>query len=124
DESQTFDREPTGNWGPGAPRVLPQRDRRVTGADYAQGVPATRVPQGQSAQFVPQVPTAQAVSSLAQPDVSSAPPTNHELRRTPMPRPRSGGKTRPPPLAVRTALGYASGSGAQSAVVRLGLTPQ
>jgi len=46
-----------------------------------------------------------------------------------MPR-RSSGKTRPPPqgalvsASVRTALGYASGSGAQSAVVKLGLAPQ
>jgi hypothetical protein len=39
-----------------------------------------------------------------------------------MPRPRS--RTRNPPLSSRTALGYTSGSGAQSAVVRLGLTPQ
>jgi hypothetical protein len=37
-----------------------------------------------------------------------------------MPRGR-GGKTRPP--NGRTALGYQSGSGAQSAVVRLGLAP-
>ncbi len=39
-----------------------------------------------------------------------------------MPRMRTG-KTRPPPVGGRTALGYQSGSGAQSAVVRLGLAP-
>src|SRR5689334_5381536 len=62
DESRTFDREPTGNWGPGAPRVLPS-DRR-TPVDFAGSPPAAqRVPQGQMATFVPQVPSAQAVSS-------------------------------------------------------------
>jgi hypothetical protein len=48
---------------------------------------------------------------------------NPELRLTPVPRARSGGKTRPPPSHARTALGYSSGSGAQSAIVRLGLSP-
>ncbi|MDB4952520.1 MAG: hypothetical protein JWO36_89 [Myxococcales bacterium] len=81
DESATFDREPTGNWGPGAPRLPP---------------PA---------------PT------LAAP---AAPAT---LRKTPVPGSRKSSRTRPPPLSARTALGYASGSGAQSAVVRLGLAP-
>ena len=125
DESQTFDREPTGNWGPGSPRVLPA-DRR-TPVDFAGSAPAAqRVPQGQIATFVPQVPSAQAVSSggVPQPPVSSSPPSNPELRKTPMPRHRSSGKTRPPPLSVRTALGYTSGSGAQSAIVKLGLAPQ
>jgi len=127
DESPTFDREPTGNWGPGTPRVLPQRpDARQPVIDY--------VPQHQMATYVPQVQPAQHVTQ--QPHmVSAAAPTNSELRRTPMPR-RSSGKTRPlsapgspgpanHPLAqaVRTALGYTSGSGAQSAVVKLGLVP-
>lgn len=124
DESQTFDREPTGNWAPGTPQILPQRAHRGPAVDYAQSAPATRVPQGHSAAYVPQVPAAQAVGTFAQPDHAPSPPSNPELRRTPLPRPRSGGKTRPPPLSVRTALGYASGSGAQSAVVRLGLSPQ
>jgi hypothetical protein len=75
-----------------------------------------------TATFVPQVAAAQAISNLAQPDLASAPPSNPELRKTPLPR--VGGKTRPPPVSGRTALGYASGSGAQSAVVRLGLAPQ
>src|SRR6478735_11545698 len=56
DESQTFDREPTGNWAPGTPRSLPQqREHRGPAVDYAQAAPATRVPQGQPATFVPQV---------------------------------------------------------------------
>src|SRR5690606_11515512 len=56
DESQTFDREPTGNWAPGTPRVLPQRsDQRAPAVDYVAPVAAARVPQAQLATFVPQV---------------------------------------------------------------------
>jgi hypothetical protein len=93
DESQTFDREPTGNWAPGTPPLV-----QVT------TVPATRVPQQQAAV-----------------QVSAVQQHHQDLRKTPMPRRRGG--TRPPPVSGRTALGYASGSGAQSAVVRLGLAP-
>jgi hypothetical protein len=101
DESQTFDREPTGNWAPGSPRVVPNQQPPVS---YVAPAPAARVPQQQVA-----------VSSVQ---------SHHqqELRKTPMPRRRGG--TRPPAVSGRTALGYASGSGAQSAVVRLGLAPQ
>jgi hypothetical protein len=121
DESQTFDREPTGNWGPGTPRVLPQRaDQRGPAVDYVSPVAAARVPQAQLATFVPQAQAAQHVPQ-AQPVMAA--PSNPELRKTPLPR-RSGGKTRPPPVSIRTALGYTSGSGAQSAIVKLGLAPQ
>jgi hypothetical protein len=99
DESQTFDREPTGNWAPGTPRITPQQPQ----VSYVATAPAARVPQQQAAAQV---------SSVQQ---------HHDLRKTPMPRRRGG--TRPPPVSGRTALGYASGSGAQSAVVRLGLAP-
>lgn len=101
DESQTFDREPTGNWAPGTPRITPQQPDVA----YVATAPAARVPQQQAAAQV---------SSVQQ---------HHDLRKTPMPRRRGG--TRPPPAQGpgRTALGYASGSGAQSAVVRLGLAP-
>jgi hypothetical protein len=117
DESQTFDREPTGNWGPGGPRVLPQRtDHRAPDVDHVLPMGAARVPQGQIATHVQQAQQAQHVAG-------GVVPTNAELRRTPMPRSKTG-KTRPPPMSVRTALGYTSGSGAQSAVVRLGLAPQ
>lgn len=116
DESQTFDREPTGNWGPGAPRVHPQRtDHRAPEVDHVVPVAAARVPQVQMAAHIPQNPPAQHIAG-------GVAPTNAELRRTPMPRNRSG-KTRPPPIGIRTALGYTSGSGAQSAIVRLGLAP-
>ncbi|HEY5920089.1 MAG TPA: hypothetical protein VIV11_00405 [Kofleriaceae bacterium] len=121
DESQTFDREPTGNWGPGTPRVLPQRaDQRGPAVEHVASATAARVPQSQMATYVPQVQPAQHVPQ-ASPSVSA--PSNPELRKTPLPR-RSSGKTRPPPHNIRTALGYASGSGAQSAIVRLGLAPQ
>jgi len=116
DESQTFDREPTGNWAPGAPRILPQRaDPRAPAVDYVAPIAAARIPQAQIATLVPHMaaPHHGAVS----------PPANPELRLTPVPRQR-GSRTRPPPLSVRTALGYSSGAGAQSAIVRLGLAPQ
>ncbi len=121
DESQTFDREPTGNWAPGTPRVLPQRaDQRGPAVEHVAAVAAARVPQSQMATYVPQAQPAQHVAQ-AQPAVVA--PSNPELRKTPLPR-RSSGKTRPPPSNMRTALGYASGSGAQSAIVKLGLRPE
>lgn len=115
DESATFDREPTGNWAPGAPRLVPQRvDHRAPVVDYVAPAAAARVPQVQSASYVPQQQVAQSAGVAA--------PANPELRLTPVPRTR-GSRTRPPPLSVRTALGYTSGAGAQSAIVRLGLAP-
>lgn len=122
DEESTFDREPTANWGPGAPRILPKRPEATPPpVDYVTSVGAARVPQA-----------AQAVSYIAQQQVAvhhapapapSVAPSNPELRQTPMPRQR--GRTMPPPRGgnARTALGYSSGAGAQSAIVRLGLAP-
>ena len=119
DEESTFEREPTANWGPGAPRVLPKRiDGGLPQVDFVQQTNATRVPQQRGATFVPQH---QVAAHHVPAPAPSAAPSNPELRKTPMPRQR--GKTRPPPLLDRTALGYQSGSGAQSAVVRLGLVP-
>ena len=84
DESQTFDREPTGNWGPGTPRVLPQRaDPRAPAVDYVAPVAAARLPQGQVATYVPQAPPTQHLVQ-AQPAVTA--PVNPELRKTPIPR--------------------------------------
>lgn len=120
DEESTFEREPTANWGPGAPRVLPKRvEGGMPQIDFVQPTHATRVPQQQPATFVPQH---QVAAHHVPAPAPSAAPSNPELRKTPMPRARSG-KTRPPPMLDRTALGYQSGSGAQSAVVRLGLVP-
>jgi len=119
DEEPTFDREPTANWGPGAPRILPKRpDGHSPQVDFVAQVGAARVPQAQIATFVPQV----AVAHHAPSPATSTPPSNPELRKTPlhMRRHRNTGSQK----INRTALGYQSGSGAQSAVVRLGLTPQ
>ena len=120
DEEPTFDREPTANWGPGAPRILPSRTERHEQPQVAYVAPvgAARVPQHQAATVVPQVQAAyQVPATSAQAGVPTA-----DLKKTPMPRARS--RTRQPPLSNRTALGYTSGSGAQSALVKLGLAPQ
>ena len=121
DEESTFDREPTANWAPGTPRLVPQRqDHRGPMIDYVAPVSAARVPQVQVATYVPQVSAAQ--HAPAQPATAVA-PSNPDLRLAPVPRAR-GSKTRPPQqMTGRTALGYSSGSGAQSAIVRLGLAP-
>lgn len=131
DEESTFEKEPTANWGPGAPRILPKRpDARTHVPDVAYVAPvgAARVPQAQAATYVPQAQAAthHASASQSQSGMAAAAPSNPDLRMTPMPRSRS--RTRQP-LAAQggvergTALGYTSGSGAQSAVVRLGLSP-
>ena len=120
DESATFDREPTGNWGPGAPRLVAKRPDHRTAplVDYVAPTVAARVPQQQQATYVPQV-SAQVVAAQRQVVSEVASPSNPELRLTPVMRPK--GRTLPPP--TRTVLGYTSGSGAQSAIVRLGLAP-
>lgn len=123
DEESTFDREPTAHWAPGAPRVLPRRHEPAhPSIDYVAQAGAARIPQAPQATYVPQV---QVAAHHVPAPAPSAPPSNPELRTTPLPRPRKGG-TRPPAMAsglARTALGYQSGSGAQSAIVRLGLAP-
>jgi hypothetical protein len=137
DEESTFDREPTGNWAPGSPPVMPGHHHSLVSptmhalgsqgprVDYVpQQVGAARVPQHQKATIVPQISAAQQVRHHHQHGAVAA-PSNPELRLTPLPRARHA-KTRPPPNMsshARTALGYSSGSGAQSAVVRLGLAP-
>jgi len=126
DEESTFDREPTANWGPGAPRILPKRPQNIpTPVDFVAPASAVRAPVHQAATFIPQVPSAQHAANTA-PDAQA--PSNPATRISPLPRPR--GKTRPPMAmaslvaSARTALGYSSGAGAQSAIVRLGLAPQ
>jgi len=119
DEAQTFDREPTANWGPGAPRLMPRRaDHQGPQVEHVAQVGAARIPQAQAASYVAPAQAQQAVA----PSEASAAPSNPEQRTAPLPRSRT--RTRQPPLSsARTALGYTSGSGAQSAVVRLGLAP-
>jgi len=130
DEEPTFDREPTANWGPGAPRVLPHRPGpQLPQVEHVAPAGATRIPQVPAASYVPHapasvasfVPHAQALHIGAPQEYAA--PSNPELRTTPLPRRRT--PTRQPPQGnASTALGYTSGAGAQSAVVRLGLAPQ
>lgn len=115
DEESTFEREPTANWGPGAPRILPKRDHRTQPpVAFIENVGAARVPVHQAATIVPQLQVAQ--------HVPQAQAQQANLHKTPMPRRRTN--TQQATNNARTALGFASGSGAQSALVRLGLTPQ
>ena len=117
-EVQTFDREPTPNWGPGGPRVLPRRaDPLQPPIEHVTPTGAARIPQAQAATYV-----SQAQQGYAPAEAAMA-PSSPELRKTPMPRPRSRITKHPPLSPSRTALGYTSGAGAQSAIVRLGLAP-
>ncbi|HEX3762583.1 MAG TPA: hypothetical protein VHW23_27965 [Kofleriaceae bacterium] len=118
DEAPTFEREPTANWAPGAPRVVPARTALPPAVQHVAPIGAARIPQTSAGAYV--VPPMQAQQVAAPVDASAA-PSNPELRTAPLPRAR-GRNTRHPPLA-RTALGYTSGAGAQSAIVRLGLAP-
>ncbi|MEZ4363413.1 MAG: hypothetical protein R3B48_24780 [Kofleriaceae bacterium] len=123
DESQTFDREPTGNWSPGAPALRPavkpgSRARRATDAG-AGHMAATRVPQAQAAMAVQPSAAERFAAPGGAPHVIGHAPSNPEQRRTPVPAVRRGGAPRPD----RTALGYQSGAGAQSAIISLGLAP-
>jgi hypothetical protein len=68
------------------------------------------------------VPPMQAQPAVTPSHVAAA-PSNPELRTTPVPRPRTRTGRHPPVSQARTALGYTSGAGAQSAIVRLGLAP-
>ncbi|MEP6860175.1 MAG: hypothetical protein ABJE66_06115 [Deltaproteobacteria bacterium] len=166
DEESTFEREPTGNWAPGTPRVLPNQTQRGgfnpspsfssgsvgsvpapplgsapgTGpspfgpsattlapgqpmVDFVVAPTASRMPQNQPAAFIPQIQSAQQLATGTAPQAGAVTaPSNPEMRLTPLPR-RHSAKTKPPPTGGRTALGYSSGSGAQSAIVRLGLAP-
>lgn len=114
DEESTFEREPTANWGPGAPRILPKRGSNTQPPiSFVENAGAARVPVHQAATIVPQLQSAH----------HGPPTTTPDLHKTPMPRRRNVTRQQPTNNA-RTALGYTSGSGAQSALVRLGLTPQ
>lgn len=120
DEEPAFEREPTANWAPGTPRILPKRlDPQLPQVEHVAPAGAARVPQVPAASYMPQV---QAQPFAAPAEVATA-PSNPELRTAPMPRSRSRTTRQPPLSSARTALGYTSGSGAQSAVVRLGLAP-
>jgi hypothetical protein len=117
DENATFDREPTATWDTGSPRVLPRRlEPQAPQVEHVVPAGAARVPQVPAASYVPQAHA----HPVAAPAHVAIAPSNPELRMTPL---RARSRTRPPMASVRTALGYTSGSGAQSAIVRLGLAP-
>jgi hypothetical protein len=123
DENQRFEPEPPRDWAPDAPGAMASRpeprdtmvDRiappfggaaggaQVPPVDVVAPIAAARVPQGQVATVVP------ANEPRWSPSATAGAP--QAARRT---RPAGG---------IRTALGYASGAGAQSAIVRLGLAP-
>ncbi|MBK7534378.1 MAG: hypothetical protein IPI49_03200 [Myxococcales bacterium] len=130
DESHTFDREPTGNWAPGSPAMPPHarsaaRSRRATANPAAAAQLATRVPQAPTAAAVPAAPAARYAGAGAGagegvPHMAAAQP-GLDPRFAPVAVRRQGGG--PGGGLDRTALGYQSGAGAQSAIVRLGLSP-
>lgn len=118
DESQTFDREPTGNWAPGTPPMHPAaraqaRSRRATANPQAAAA-ATRVPQVAAAAAIVPAQAHRHGHEPAQRGAASAPVDARRGNAT--------GKRAGAPLD-RTALGYQSGAGAQSAIMRLGLSP-
>jgi hypothetical protein len=120
DEAQTFDREPTANWGPGAPRILPARPNPQSAAvQHVAPIGAARIPPAPAAAYVPPIQ----VQHTAAPADAAAAPSNPELRTAPLPRARARITRHPPLTYARTAQGYTSGSGAQSAIIRLGLAP-
>lgn len=145
DEGSDFDRKRTNNWAPGAPRdragerpagsgwepAVAASLHATTVASVASVVPALTavpVPQHQTAAYVPAAPAAQVVPMGPLPMDSGlgvAPPTNPGERKTPLPvrwALDDHGRITAGRLA-RTQLGYSSGAGAQSAVIRLGLRP-
>lgn len=151
DEQSAFDRKRTDNWAPGSPRAdessssasRPYYEPMVAAAsNYDQAAmvasqSATVVPYQRQADFVPAsgVPVGQpmiAAPAVANPHhratpvamVAEPPPSASDSG---LPR-RRRGWTSPIPRQTpepggRTALGYESGAGAQSAIVRLGLRP-
>lgn len=132
DEESSFEREPTGNWAPGSPRVLPRDTQRGSfnpspPMEVVTTPSAARVPQSQAATIVIQQPATHLAQGAASQAGAVAAPSNPELRKTPIRRHLAKTKppdpVNPPGHGGRTALGYSSGAGAQSAIVRLGLAP-
>ncbi len=150
DEEGTFDREPTGNWELGSPRIVPGagRSREMEPVQVARIAASAKTfhanPPHQTAVAPMVAPSAMPVSALrAAPAPSvrsfdpfqgpssagsssvahsaSGAPAAGGVRSTPMPRRRPSNTE--VPSNSRTALGFQSGAGAQSALVRLGLSP-
>lgn len=136
DEASAFDRKRTDNWSPGAPRATP--DAAASRHYYEPMVAASQ--HGAQSYYVASAEQATYVPPSgipAPPPVVAAVPANPQQRLTPVPSSGDGavaaprrrrGWTSPIPRrgaepGARTALGYESGAGAQSAIVRLGLRP-
>lgn len=139
DEASDFDRKRTDNWALGTPPAPPP----VVGArPYFEPMVAASQ---QMATYVPVQPAAEYVPPsglpVAPPVVATA-AVNAQQRITPLPMATPPPETRPTTVGrrrrgwtspipnqqsaepgARTALGYESGAGAQSAIVRLGLRP-
>lgn len=111
---------------PGASTISPMGGS-VHSAAVVAAASAVAVPMQPAASYAAVAPAAEHVprGAPAEPHAVSA-PSNPALRRTPVPG-RDGGRARrataSPQRLARTALGYSSGAGAQSAIVRLGLRP-
>jgi hypothetical protein len=139
DEPSAFERKRTNNWAPGSPRALPDDDatpyfepqiaasQRMPSAPpvppqlgFGTPLPAERVPAAPAAQYLPTVPAAERVADAPAAASGSALPPARVPRRRGWTSPVPPSPTTP---VGRTALGYTSGSGAQSAVIRLGLRP-
>jgi hypothetical protein len=132
DEESTFERKPTNNWAPGTPADPQHPHAAVMPAPTMAGGPmgplaAMRVPPSQAATFIPNLPAAEVVRGpISAPAMIATPPSNPGLRKTPVPMSADRvhrARTPSTPPGRGTALGYQSGAGAQSAVVRLGLNP-
>lgn len=124
DEEGTFDREPTGNWELGAPRIVPgaSRSREIEPMQVARIAASASSYHAQPTHAAPiMAPSAMPVSAMRQP-AAAAVASSAPIRSTPMPMPRRRNST-DVPANGRTALGFQSGAGAQSALVRLGLSP-
>jgi hypothetical protein len=122
DEEATFDREPTGNWEVGAPRLSPGAGRSremepMQAVRIAPSASSYHVQPAQSHLASMIAPSAIPVSAV-RPGAGSTVPA---IRSTPMPRRRA--VTTDVAVGGRTALGFQSGAGAQSVLVRLGLSP-
>jgi len=139
DEESTFERKPTNNWAPGTPAdpqyPHPHAAAMPAPAPYAPMMqmspmpvmpPVSHVPAAQAATYIPNLQSAEVVHAGAAPPMVVQPPSNPSLRKTPVPIPAERlhrARTPTGPVNRGTNLGYQSGAGAQSAVVRLGLSP-
>jgi len=131
DEVPDFERKRTDNWAPGTPRAVPGRPAQP----YYEPMVASSYP-AQAATYIPPQPPPDYVAPSGMPSPPPAVATvvsNGSQHLTPVPGAQAPPKRRrgwTSPVRVqatepgaRTALGYESGAGAQSAIIRLGLRP-